>query len=48
MFEKTDYIWTAPGDLVAGERTATNGLWLSIPAIIRLQNANILPGGPRP
>lgn len=47
MFEKSDYIWTAPGDLVAGEVTRTNGLWLSVPAILRLQNERILPGGPK-
>ena len=45
MFEGSDYIWTAPGDLVAGEVTRTNGLWLSVPAILRLQNEQILPGG---
>lgn len=45
MFERTDYIWTAPGDLVAGEAPATNGIWFSIPAVLRLQNERILPGG---
>lgn len=45
MFERSDYLWTAPGDLVAGQVTATNGLWLSIPAILRLQTERILPGG---
>lgn len=47
MFEKSDYIWTAPGDLVAGEVTHTNGIWFAIPALFRLQNERILPGGAR-
>ena len=47
MFEQSDYLWTAPGDLVAGQVTATNGFWLSTPALLRLQNERILPGGAR-
>ena len=47
LFGGTDYIWTRPGEQVSGRTTDVDGIWFSIPAIERLQNAQILPGGPR-
>ena len=43
LFERTDYLMTAPGDVVAGYTTHTNGVWFSRPAIERLQREAILP-----
>ena len=43
LFAQSDYIMTVPGDTVAGVTTKTNGIWLSRPAIERLQAERILP-----
>ena len=43
LFADADYKMTVPGDLVAGMTTKTNGIWLSRPAIERLQSVRILP-----
>jgi hypothetical protein len=43
LFERTDYLMTAPGDVVAGYTTHTNGVWFSRPAVERLQREQILP-----
>ena len=43
LFAQSDFIMTAPGDTVAGFTTKTNGIWLSRPAIERLQAERILP-----
>jgi hypothetical protein len=43
LFADSDYLMTAPGDVVAGYTTHTNGVWFSRPAIERLQRELILP-----
>ena len=43
LFADSDYKMTVPGDVVAGMTTRTNGIWLSRPAIERLQRELILP-----
>jgi hypothetical protein len=43
LFADSDYKMTVPGDVVAGMTTRTNGIWLSRPAIERLQAERILP-----
>ena len=43
LFDASDYRMTVTGDVVAGYVTKTNGIWLSKPAIERLQRERILP-----
>lgn len=44
MFAPTDYVWTDAGDTVGEYTTHTNGIWLSVPALIRLQDKGVIVG----
>ena len=43
LFDGSDYRFTAPGEMVGDMVTRTNGIWLSRPAVERLQKESILP-----
>ena len=44
LFDRSDYIFTQPGAVVAGVETKTPGIWLSKAAVTRLQENDCLAG----
>ena len=43
LFERDDYVMTKAGQTVADYTTRADGIWLSRPAVERLQRAKVLP-----